>query len=183
MAFWLSEANNVYNRIRSFYGSQSVRNLPTDESGVFKGYAGVTKTVCLVTIDAMRNNWGLDWYTSNNVQRAAAFAEIAADVWMQQGRTCDIAGIIAFENWCFVAAKGVPAILDYFAGGVYGDLTNVFVDTKEMVTSAASTAADAVKNILTTPSDAAGLVAKLTPAIKWAAIIWGASKIIKAIKA
>lgn len=183
MAYWLSEANNVYNRIRIFYGSQSARNLPTDESGVFKGYTGVTKMVCLVTINAMRDNWGLDWYTSNDVQRAAAFAEIAADVWMMQGRTCDIAGIITFENWCFVAAKGVPAILDYFAGGVYGDLTNVFVDTKEIVTSAASTAADAVKNILTTPSDAAGLVAKLTPAFKWAAIIWGTSKIIKAIKA
>lgn len=183
MAYWLSEANNVYNRIRSFYGSQSARNLPTDETGVFKGYAGVTKTVCLVTINAMRENWGLGWYTADNVQRAAAFAEIAGEIWAKQGFACDVNGIVTFENWCFVAAKGVPAILDYFAGGVYGDLNNVFVDTKEMVTSAASTAADAVKNILTTPSDAAGLVAKLTPAIKWAAIIWGASKLIKAIKA
>lgn len=183
MAYWLSEANNVYNRIRNFYGSQSAANLPADESGVFKGYAGVTKMVCLVTINAMRDNWGLDWFTGDNVRRAAAFAEIAAEVWQKDGFKCDLNGIITFENWCFVAAKGVPAILDYFAGGVYGDTTNVFINTKEMVTSAASTAADAVKNILTTPSDAAGLVAKFTPAIKWAAIIWGASKIIKAIKA
>lgn len=169
--------------MRIFYCSGGSQNLPVDDTGVFKGYNGVTKTVCLVTLNAMRDNWGLNWYTSNNVQRAAAFAEIASDVWMMQGRTCDISGIITFENWAFVAAKGVPEILDYFAGGVYGDLTNVFVDTKEKVTSAASTAADAVKNILTTPSDAAGLVAKIAPAVKWAAIIWGASKIIKAIKA
>lgn len=181
MAYWLSEANNVYNRIRSFYGSQSV--LPTDESGVFKGYAGVTKIVCLVTINAMRDNWSLNWFTADNVRREAAFAEIAADVWLKNGCNGSIPGIITFENWCFVAAKGVPEILDYFAGGVYGDTTNVFVNTKDIITSAASTAADAVETILTTPSDAAGLVAKIAPFAKWAVIIWGASKIIKAIKA
>lgn len=183
MAYWLSEANNVYNRMRSFYGSGGSQNLPVDDNGVFKGYKGVTKTVCLVTLNAMRENWGLNWYTSNATDRAAAFSEIAADVWLKQGLTCDVAGIVTFQNWAFVAAKGVPEILDYFAGGVYGDLTNVFVDTKELVSTAASGAADVVKNILTTPSDAAGLVAKIAPAIKWAAIIWGASKIIKAIKA
>lgn len=181
MAYWLSEANNVYNRIRSFYGSQSV--LPTDESGIFKGYAGVTKMVCLVTINTMRDNWSLNWFSGDNVRREAAFAEIAADVWLKDGCKCDLSGIITFENWAFVAAKGVPAILDYFAGGIYGDTTNVFVDTKEIVKNAASTAEDAVKTILTTPSDAAGLVAKIAPMVKWAAIIWGASKIIKAIKA
>ena len=182
MAYWLSEANNVYNRIRSFYGSQSAANLPADESGVFKGYAGVTKMVCLVTINAMRDNWSLNWFTSDNVRRAAAFAEIAAEVWQKAGFNCDISGIITFENWCFVAANGVPAILDYFAGGVYGDTTNVFIDTKELITNAASTAADAVKNILTTPSESAGLIAKWAPTVKWAAIIWGSYKILKAIK-
>lgn len=182
MAYWLTEANNVYNRIRTFYGSQSTANLPTDETGVFKGYAGVTKMVCLVTINAMRENWDLGWFTGDNVTRAAAFSEIAADVWTNSGFTASIPGIITFENWVFVATKANANLQRYFAGGEYGQLTNISDALTNAVSTVTNTAVDIVKTVVTVPSESAGLVAKWAPAVKWAAIIWGASKVLKAFK-
>lgn len=180
MAYWLSEADNVYEAIYRFYGG---RNLPTSEKDVFKGFSGCNRVVLLVTINAMRENWSLGWFTDNKVRRDAAFAEIAADVWLKSDFKADISGIVTFENWVFVAAKSSPNLVGYFSGGTYGDLTNIATAATDLVTDVASGAVDVVKNIITIPADSAGLVAQIAPWIKWGAILWGASKLVKVLKA
>lgn len=180
MAYWLSEANNVYEAVYRTYSGQ---NMPTGENDVFFGFKGCTKVVLLVLINSMRENWSLGWFTDDRVKREAAFAEIAADVWMQSNFQCDISGLVKFENWVFVAAKKYPAMVEYFSGGTYGDLTNIATAATDLVTDVASGAVEVVKNIITIPADSAGLVAQIAPWLKWGAIIWGASKVVKVLKA
>lgn len=179
MAYWLTEANNVYEAVYKFYGGQQ---LPKDETGVFFGFEGCNKIVLLYTINAMRENWALGWYEGNATTRAAAFSEIAADVWTNSGFTASIQGIIKFENWVFVATKSNANMQRYFAGGEYGQLTNISDALTNAVSTVTDTAVDIVKTVVTVPSESAGFVAKLAPAVKWAAIIWGASKIFKVFK-
>lgn len=179
MAYWLTEANNAYEAVYKKFGGQQ---LPTDENGVFFDFPGCTKVVLLYTINAMRENWDLNWYDGNATTRAAAFSEIAADVWTNSGFTASIPGIIKFENWVFVAAKSNENLRRYFAGGEYGQLTNISDAISNAVSTVTDTAVDIVKTVVTVPSESAGLVAQLAPAVKWAAIIWGASKILKALK-
>lgn len=177
--YWLSEANNVYEALYKFYGG---RQLPTGTNDVFFGFPGCTKTVCLVTINAMRDNWGLGWFTDNKTQRDAAFSEIAAGVWMDSKFNADINGIIKFENWVYVAAKSSSAMQGYFAGGDYGDLTNIATAARDAINSIVSTGKDIVTSVLTVPGDSVNLVTKLTPFLKWAAILWGVSKVVKVLK-
>lgn len=179
MAYWLTEANKVYEAVYKFYGG---RQLPKDESGVFFGFDGCNKVVLLYTINAMRENWSLGWFTDNATQRAAALSEIAADVWTDSKFTASIPGIIKFENWVFVAAKSNANLQRYFSGGEYGQLTNISDAITNAVSNVTNTAVDIVKTVVTVPSESAGLVAKWAPAVKWAAIIWGASKVLKAFK-
>ena len=178
MAFSLNEANNAYNAVRRFYGSQGERHLPADENGLFMDFAGVNKIVLLVTINAMRENWDLGWFTNDNTQRAAAFSEIAAEVWMLDKFQCDINGIIKFENWVFVACNANENLIRYFSGGVYGDLTDVFTTTKEKITDIATSAKDVITDIVTIPGESVNLVSKIGPWLKWIVIIYGASKIL-----
>lgn len=180
MAYWLSEANNVYEAIYKQFGG---RNMPVGETDVFFGFRGCTKTVLLVLINALRDNWGLGWYTSDKSKRDAAFAEIAAIVWMDDNFKCDVSGLVKFENWVFVACADSAAVRNYFAGGDYGDLTNIATAASNVVTNVIDTGKDLVTNILTVPGDSANLVAKVAPWLKWAAIIWGASKVFKILKA
>ena len=179
MSYWLTEANKVYEAVYNFYGG---RQLPNDESGVFFGFDGCNKVVLLYIINSMRDNWALGWYTDNDTARAAAFSEIAADVWTESGFKASIPGIIKFENWVFVATKDNANMQRYFAGGEYGQLTNISDAITNAVSTVTNTAVDIVKTVITVPSESAGLVAKLAPAVKWAAIIWGASKLLKAFK-
>ena len=162
--YWLSEADNAYEAIYNFYGG---RNLPTGENDVFFGFTGCTKVVLLVTINAMRENWGLGWYTDDNVQRAAGFADIAADVWRMNNFACDYNGIVKFENWVFVACKDLPNLLEYMAGGSYGDLTNIANAFVEKTGAVFNKAVDVVKNVLTIPGESVTLAQKLT---RWATI-------------
>ena len=179
MAYWLTEANKAYEAI---YNKFSGQQLPKDETGVFFGFSGCNKVVLLYTINAMRENWALGWFDGNATQRAAAFAEIAADVWTNSGFTADLNGIIKFENWVFVATKSNANLQRYFAGGEYGQLTNISDALTNAVSTVTDTAVEIVKTVVTVPSESAGLVAKLAPAVKWAAILWGASKIFKAFE-
>lgn len=179
MSYWLTEANKVYEAVYKFYGG---RQLPNDESGVFFGFDGCTKVVLLYTINAMRDNWDLGWFTGNDTTRAAAFSEIAADVWTNSGFKASIQGIIKFQYWVYAATKSNANLQRYFSGGEYGQLTNISDALTNAVSTVTNTAVDIVKTVVTVPSESAGLVAKWAPAVKWAAIIWGASKILKAFK-
>ena len=181
MAYWLSEANKVYEALYLFYNRNA--NLPQTDTGIFKGYAGCTKIVLLYTINALRENWQSGWYSDNSTQRAAGIAEVAGLVWAQTNFQADVNGIITFCNWVFVATKSSPDLQRYFAGGEYGQLTNIGTALTNVVQDVTGGAVEIVKNVLTVPSDTATLVQKIAPAVKWAAIIWGASKLIKAIKA
>lgn len=175
MAFSLNDANNVYEAMRRFYGGDK---LPADYPGDFMGFSGVHKIVLLVTINAMRENWNLGWFTDDNEKRAIAFSEIAAEVWMEDKFQCDINGIIKFENWVFVACKSNPKMIEYFSGGTYGDLTDVFTTTKEKISDVATSAKDVIKEIVTIPGESVNLVSKIGPWLKWIVIIYGASKVL-----
>lgn len=184
MANWLTESEHAYSYLYNFYDGN--KNLPRYNDEVFFGYSGCVRQILLVTLNAMRENWGLNWYNTDNVNRQAIFSEIAAEIWVKSGFSFDVNALIKFQNWVFVAAQKTPQLLNYLKGGSFSDFVNVktaITDVSSKVSSGISNAVDVVKEIITIPSESVNLVARIAPAVKWAAIIWGASKIIKAIKA
>ena len=61
-------------------------------------------------------------------------------------------------------------------------MTNISDAISNAVSTVTDTAVDIVKTVVTVPSESADLVAQLAPAVKWAAIIWGTTKLLKAFK-
>jgi len=183
MANWLTESEYAYKNLYDFYNGN--KNLPRYNDEVFFGYSGCVRQILLVTLNAMRENWGLNWYNTDNVNRQAIFSEIAAEIWAKSGFAFDVNALIKFQNWVFVAAQKTPQLLNYLKGGSYGDFVNIqtaISDVSDKVSSGISSAVDVVKEVITIPSESVNLFTRIAPALKWIAIMYGITKIYKFVK-
>lgn len=175
-----SSAYNIYAAVRRFYGNTA--NMPDNTTGVFfqasgAGFAGCTKGILVKTIEALQNTAG--WLDApDNVTRQNIFEYLAREIGV--AGNCDPSGILKFCNWCYVAAKGVPEIYDYFA--TPGSKYSIIDDIVARVSTGVSENVEAVKenvDYLVTPSSTT--YARINPVIKWAILGTAAYIIIRKI--
>lgn len=139
----MSSASNIYNLVGNLYSWQNMPN----PSGVFFGFAGMTKNVLLDAMEALRTNSAyLDFKTDSASNRNFWFNEAYKDL-EQAGKTGGAAkaGFIKWFNWLYVAARANETIKDYFGGKPYSLTEYVFDTIKDSVTGAASSAAETIE--------------------------------------
>ena len=175
-----SSAYNIYAAVRRFYGNNA--NMPDDTTGVFfqasgAGFAGCTKGILVKTIEALQKTAG--WLDApDNVTRQNIFEYLAREIGV--AGNCEMSGILKFCNWCYVAAKGVPEIYNYFA--TPGSKYTIIDDIVARVSTGVSENVEAVKEnaeYLVTPSSTT--YARINPVIKWAILGTAAYIIIRKI--
>lgn len=95
--------------------------MPKDSSGVFFGYAGLTRAVLISAIEALQDNAGyLNFESDSKENRDFWFEEAYRDL-SESGKTGGAAksGLIKWFNWLYVAAAGNSDIKDFFGGKPY----------------------------------------------------------------
>lgn len=95
--------------------------MPKDSSGVFFGYAGLTRAVLISAIEALQANAGyLNFESDSKENRDFWFEEAYRDL-SESGKTGGAAksGLIKWFNWLYVAAAGNSDIKDFFGGKPY----------------------------------------------------------------
>lgn len=128
-----SDEENIYNAIRRFYSNAS--KFPTDDTGLFQGFPGVTKKVCEYIIATLKNNYAGGWFTSGF--KDEYINPIVDAIVTETG--ADRAGVRRFCSHVFVAAQGDKDIFNYIAGGSYSGLDDLNKQIREGVSSAADT--------------------------------------------
>lgn len=175
-----SSAYNIYAAVRRFYGNTA--NMPDNTTGVFfqasgAGFAGCTKGILVKTIEALQKTAG--WLDApDNVTRQNIFEYLAREIGV--AGNCDPSGILKFCNWCYVAAKGVPEIYNYFA--IPGSKYSIIDDIIARVSTGVSENVESIKenvDYLVTPSSTT--YARINPVIKWAILGTAAYIIIRKI--
>lgn len=129
----------VYDAIRDFYGGQQ---LPANDSGVFFGFTGCTRSALERAAENLRANRGA-WLGVDAATRSATFSSVASLTAAETG--ADIDGVIKFCNWCFVAANGDTDIKNWFNGGDFSRLDYWKKTVTETATSAAQQAAETIE--------------------------------------
>lgn len=139
----MSSASNIYNLVGNFYGW---RNMP-ETSGVFFGFANMTKNVMIDAMEALRANSAyLNFKNDSKSNRDFWFNEAYNDL-VKDGKTGGASkdAFIKWFNWLYLAAAGNETIKEYFGGKPYSLTDYVFDTIKDSVTGAASSAAETIE--------------------------------------
>lgn len=134
----MSSADNIYNKIGDFFGW---RNMPKDSSGVFFGYAGLTRAVMIDAIEALQANSSyLNFENDSKENRDFWFEQAYKDL-LNSGKTggASKSGIIKWFNWLYVAAAGDKEIKDFFGGKPYSFTDYITGVISDKVSSAKET--------------------------------------------
>lgn len=165
-----SSAKNIYRTMYEYYNGA---NMPDDNTGVFFGFANYTKDKLIYTIEFLRRQYSLGWFTNNYNQRKEAFDRIANALYIAFDQTVSKSGIVKFCNWVYSWAKGDADAAAYFAGSSDWSLfDSVWRSVTDTVSDKVSNAVETIDYGLKVPS-----LDVVTPSknqlIKWALIIGG----------
>lgn len=134
----MSSSQNIYNAVGRFFGWQ---NIPQNDTGVFFGFAGMTRPVMIAAIEALqRNSAYLDFKTDNRENRDfwfnAAYLDIVS---MNATGGAPVEAFTKWFNWLYVAAAGNDDIRAYFGGRPYSVADYVGAIIGEKLTDAKET--------------------------------------------
>lgn len=165
-----SSAKNIYKTLYSYYNGA---NLPDNDTGVFFGFANYTRDKLIYTIEFMKRQYGLGWFTNVYETRAAAIDKISKALYTAFNQSVAIAGIKKFCNWVYSFAKNDTDAARYFAGeSDYSYFDALFKDISENVSNKVSNAVETVSYGINYPS-----IDKITPSkstiLKWGLILGG----------
>ena len=106
-------ARNIYERIRSFFGTNQnmLSKFPWMGMGTFYDFYGVTQTVLIKTVEILHDTAG--WLTGSNTDRNLIFTNIANMV--AEATQCDPEGVKKFCTLAYVAANSDTSIYKYFS--------------------------------------------------------------------
>lgn len=163
-------AKNIYKTMYSFYGGQQ---MPDNSTGVFFGFANYTKDKLIYTIEAMKRNYSLGWFTSVAQTRANAIAKISRALYTTFNQSVSYDGIKKFCNWVYNFAKADEDAANYFSGNSdYTYFDALFKDVSNNVGNKVSNAIETIEYGIKYPS-----IDKITPStgtvVKWGLIIGG----------
>lgn len=165
-----SSAKNIY---RTMYDYYQGANMPDDSTGVFFGFANYTKDKLIYTIEFLRRQYSLGWFTDDYNQRKEAFDRIANALYIAFDQTVSKSGIVKFCNWVYSWAKKDQDAAAYFSGSSDWSLfDSVWRSVTDTVGEKVSNAVETIDYGLKVPS-----LDVVTPSknqlIKWALIIGG----------
>lgn len=115
MAFEItdSSAKNIYRTLYSYYNGAQ---LPDDSTGVFFDFANYTKDKLIYTIEFMKRQFCLGWFTQDYTVRSNAIDKIARSLYTAFNQSVSIAGIKKFCNWVYSFATKDQDAANYFSG-------------------------------------------------------------------
>lgn len=180
MAFEItdSSAKNIYRTLYSYYNGAQ---LPDDSTGVFFDFANYTKDKLIYTIEFMKRQFSLGWFTQDYATRSAAIDKIARALYTAFNQTVSIAGIKKFCNWVYSFATHDTDAANYFAGNAdYSYFDALFKDVSTNLGDKVTNALETVEYGVKYPS-----IDKITPTrgtlVKWGLLGAGAILGIKYI--
>lgn len=170
-----SSAKNIYNTMYSYYDGQQ---MPDDNTGVFFGIANYTKDKLIYTIEFLRRQYSLGWFTEDFNQRKEAFNRIANALYIAFDQTVPKSGISKFCSSVYAWARKDPDAAAYFSGSSDWSLfDSVWRSVTDTVGQKVSNAVEIIDYGMKTPS-----LDVVTPSknqlIKWALIIGGGLLVI-----
>ena len=164
----LSSAANIYNAVYRFFDGQQ---LPADDTGVFFGFAGMTKAVLIAAIEALQNNSAYLNYTNDSKDNRDFWFNEAYNDLLKSGVSCPRDGAIKWFNWLYVAAKGNPDIKDYFGGKPYTTVQDITTAIVQAATGIKDDVVETVQYGLDTPAAIPDLlIPTKSNFIRWAII-------------
>lgn len=173
-----SSAKNIYRTMYEYYNG---RQLPDNNAGVFFGFANYTKDKLIYTIEFLRRQYSLGWFTDNYDQRQAAFDRIASALYVAFDQTVAKSGIVKFCNWVYSWAKNDPDAAAYFSGSSDWSLfDSVWRSVTDTVGEKVSSAVETIDYGMKVPS-LDYVTPKTNTLIKWALIIGGGLLVVNYI--
>lgn len=171
-----SSAKNIYKTMRDYYAGQQ---MPDDDTGVFFGFANYTRPKLIYTIEFLKRQYGLGWFTTNMADKEAAFNKIANALYTAFDQTVSRDGIKKFCNWVLAWARKDEDAAQYFAGTKdWGVIDALFKSVGDTVSSKISNAVETVEYGLNVPS-----FERVTPTggtlLKWGLIVGGGFLAVK----
>lgn len=165
-----SSTKNIYRTMYNYYGGA---NMPDNDTDVFFGFANYTKNKLIYTIEFLRRQWSLGWYTDDYGKRKEAFERIANSLYVNFNQSVSKSAIVKFCNWVYAWTKNDQDALNYFSGSSdWSFLDSVWRSVSDTVGEKVSNAIETVDYGLKVPS-----LDVVTPRknqiIKWALIIGG----------
>lgn len=165
-----SSAKNIYATMYKYYGGQQ---MPDNETGVFFGFANYTKDKLIYTIEFLKKQYGLGWFTTDAEQKTKAFDKIAKALYVAFNQSVSIDGIKKFCNWVLAFARKDADAAAYFSGEKdWGYFDALFKDISQNVGEKFENAKEIISYGIDYPS-----IEKITPTkstlIKWGLIIGG----------
>lgn len=165
-----SSAKNIYNTMFDYYAG---RNMPDGNTGVFFGFANYTKDKLIYTIEFLRRQYGLGWFTSDYNTRAAAFDRIANALYITFDQSVSKSGIVKFCNWVYSWAKTDPDAAAYFDGSKeWGFIDAMFKSIGDTVSEKVSNVVETVEYGAKVPSFET-ITPKSGTLVKWGVIAVG----------
>lgn len=168
-----SQAKNIYNALYKWYNSPS--NFPNYQTGagVFFNFQNYTLDKLYYTIEYLKKNYKLGWFTDNYTDRLNAINRIATNLYDIFSGQVSKDGIKKFCTWVYNFAKQNEAATNYFTGGGSFDVIDTAaVALDEVVVKPVKQAAETAAYAIQYPS-----LKSLTPGIrtllKWGFIIGG----------
>lgn len=165
-----SSAPNIYSTMYKYYGG---RNMPEGNAGVFFGFANYDKDKLIYTIEFLKGQYGLGWFTDDFETRSNAINRIVNGLYTAFNQSVSKDGIKKFCNWVYAWAKTDKDAVSYFSGeSSYTFLDAMFKDVSETIGNKVSNVVETVSYGVNYPS-----LEKLTPTsgtlIKWGVIAAG----------
>lgn len=166
-----SSAKNIYKTMREYYAGQQ---MPDDDTGVFFNFANYTRPKLIYTIEFLRRQYGLGWFTNNMAEKEAAFNKIANALYIAFDQTVSKNGIIKFCNWVLAFARKDPDAAAYFEGSKeWGALDALFKSVGDTVTNKISNAVETVEYGLNVPTAFESATPKTSTLVKWGLMVGG----------
>lgn len=168
-----TQAKNIYNALYKWYNSPS--NFPNYQTGagVFFNFPNYTLDKLYYTIEYLKKNYGLGWFTDDFSARTNAIAKIAAGLSEVFDGQVSQDGIKKFCTWVYNFAKQNEAATKYFtSGGSFNVIDTAAVALDEVVIKPASQALENVSYAIQYPS-LASITPNFSTLIKWGAIVGG----------
>ena len=165
-----SSAKNIYKTMYSYYNGLQ---MPDNDTGVFFGFANYTKDKLIYTIEFMKRQYGLGWFTSDYQTRMNAINRIVNALYTAFNQMVSKDGIKKFCSWVYSFASKDTDAAAYFSGNSeWSYFDALFKDVSESVGNKVENAVQTVSYGVKYP-----VLEKATPAtgtiIKWGLIIGG----------
>ena len=168
-----TQAKSIYNALYKWYDSPS--NFPNYQTGagVFFNFPNYTLDKLYYTIEYLKNNYNLGWFTDDWIARNNAISKVAAGLSEVFDNQVSVDGIKKFCNWVYNFAKKNEAATKYFtSGGSFNVLDTAAMALDDVLVKPASQAIENISYAVNYPS-LKSITPSFTTLIKWGAIVGG----------